>query len=138
MYGKRVTCRVHGGSVRIICPQCKKRIIFSVRTNEKNRTITCHHCKRKIPCVLNRRHTVREAQAGKARLDLMTDKHIVISLRDISCNGVGFSVSLGQAKKFFVGKEISSIMCDWNPRFPHYKLIVRNISGGNIGASFIK
>lgn len=138
MYSKRVTCRVQGGSVRIICPHCKKRIVFSVRANEKNRTITCRNCKRKIPCVLNRRHTMREAQAGKARLNLMTDKQIIISLRDVSCNGVGFSVALKHAKNFIVGKEISGITCDWNPRFPHYRLIVRNVAGGNIGASFIK
>ncbi|MFA5986639.1 MAG: hypothetical protein WC819_04815 [Parcubacteria group bacterium] len=109
-----------------------------LRPNEKRRKITCHACKQKCECTFNRRYTIREMQSGKARLDMGELGYMAVLLHDISCAGVGFSISHGQARKLRVGQQVQRIVCDWNPRFPQHKLIIRNISGEKVGACFTK
>ena len=135
---KRLTCRVVGGYVRTVCSECRKKIVFSVRPDEKRRSVTCHKCGHKYECGLNRRCTMRETLIGLARLNIDSRRIFLINLRDFSCFGVGFTVPVGKGKDLRIGQELSGITCDWYPRLPRSKIIVQNISGDHIGVKFCR
>lgn len=129
---------VTDGRVRFVCCTCRSKKSISVRPTEKRRAVTCHKCGTKNACNFNRRRALREAQSGKALVELGNGQRLAIEFCNISCSGVGFLMAPGYARRLSVGQELKGIICEWNRTIvPRKRLVVCNVAGNRVGARFI-
>lgn len=106
----------------------------AVPPNIRSRSFRCHKCGDITRAVLNRRVAPREQQRGKAMVTTSDGREMEVDLFDISLYGVGFEISLREAGKISVGKELK-FKCPWNPQLlSRGRYVIKSINGRRVGA----
>ena len=115
------------------CPICGYRRNYTL-IRARRKTIKCDGCGDKIRCLFNRRPESREPQSGLLTVRTRDRKEIIVKMRDISSQGIGFEVQSGKdLRSIKKGQEIL-IKSDWNPRMiPKSRFRIQNINGFRVG-----
>lgn len=133
--GKTKTFRVLNNRLQFRCLSCGAKRTFAVPPHLRQRTIRCHKCGETTKCSFNRRVTLRELQSGKAVLTTDQGRDVDIFLTDISTKGVGFELSIRDARTHVlkIGDQIK-LNCSWNQRLlGGDRFVVQNINGQRVG-----
>lgn len=113
-----VVFRVINNRVQFKCEVCDVRRNLPIQANIRSRNIRCYKCEAITRCMLNRRHTRRELQSGRATMITREGRKIVVNLHDISVDGgIGLDIPIraARAKVVKIGEEVR-FDCKWNPR----------------------
>ena len=108
-------------------------MVIPVSTRRKR--VVCHKCSELTNCVLNRRSKLRESQAGKVIMVTREGREIEVTLHDISQDGAGFDLPLGnpRTKNVSVNSRVF-FKCSWNPRLlGHGTYQIMSIVGRRVG-----
>ena len=129
---KTLTYRVINNRLQFRCPSCQTRKMLSLPREIRRKSIRCHKCGELSHCILNRRLTPREMQAGRAVMIFNDGREVNIDLYDISPGGVGFDVLSGSSGISL--KQEVRFRCAWNPRLlDQGRYVIKSIKGRRIG-----
>lgn len=127
------TFRVQNNRIRFVCPECGTKRVIAVAGSVRRRNIKCPKCSVATPCILNRRSSPRELQAGRCLLIFEQGNEMEIDLHDISIYGLGFNIPQNSPVNLHL-RQLLRFKCSWGPRLLTSKYIVRSIKGRRIGA----
>lgn len=131
--GKTKTFRVENGRLLFKCHLCQSRKMVSVAPGVRMRSIRCSKCGEATRCIFNRRLAQREIQTGTVLVETSDGRELTVDLFDLSLNGVGFALSVRDANKIGIGRDVQ-FKCKWNPQLINNgRYIVRSINGQRVG-----
>jgi hypothetical protein len=131
--GKTKTFRVENGRILFKCHVCQGKRMMAVAPGVRMRSIRCSKCGEATRCLFNRRLAERESQSGLVLVLTNDGRELMVDLFDISLNGVGFELSIRDANKIAVGRDVQ-FKCSWNPQLlSSGRYIVRSVKGQRVG-----
>lgn len=130
---KTRTFRVDNGRTLFKCHKCQGKRMIAVGPGVRSRSIRCAKCGESTRCVFNRRMTPREQQSGSVLMITSDGREFTVDLYDISPSGVGLDISVRDANKVAVGKDVN-FKCNWNPQLLSQGVyVVRSVKGQRVG-----
>ncbi|MDK9708517.1 MAG: hypothetical protein OEL83_15855 [Desulforhopalus sp.] len=127
------TLRVENGRALFTCHACQAKRMIAVGPGVRMRSMRCSKCGETTRCMFNRRITPREQQSGTVLVQTADGRELVVELFDISPHGVGFDLSVRDANKLTIGRDIQ-FKCKWNPQLLSQGVyIIRSVKDQRVG-----
>lgn len=127
------TFRVQNNRIRFTCPDCETKRAIAVPPDTRRRSIRCPKCATRTQCILNRRETPRESQAGRVLLVIDQEREFEVNLHDISLGGLGFDLPYSTSHSLSVSQEVR-FKCTWSRNLLRKRYVIRSIKGKRVGA----